>query len=78
MEHITEIFHHQMRFSSLKDSMSADNQVQFIDTFLMYLDSSKLGFTTKQSRVKGTRAIIANRRSKSSLIQNYFQIKENA
>jgi transposase len=53
MQHITGISRHQIRFSSLEDSISADNQVRFIDAFVMYLDFSKLGFTTKTIKSQG-------------------------
>lgn len=53
MQHITGISRHQMRFSSLEDAISADNQVRFIDAFVMCLDFSKLGFTTKTLKSHG-------------------------
>ena len=53
MQHITGISRHQIRFSSLEDSISADNQVRFIDAFVMYLDFTKLGFATKTIKSQG-------------------------
>ena len=46
MQHITGISHHQLRFSSLEDSISADNPVRFIDAFVGILDLTKKGFFT--------------------------------
>jgi transposase len=53
MKHITGISRHQMHISSLEDTISADNQVRFIDAFVMYLNLSKLGFTTKTIKSQG-------------------------
>jgi hypothetical protein len=44
MQHITGISRHQMRFSSLEDTISLDNQVRFIDAFVALIDISKLDF----------------------------------
>lgn len=40
-------------FSSLEDYISAENQVRFIDAFVMYLDFTKLGFITKTVKSQG-------------------------
>ena len=53
MQHISGISRHQLHFSSLEDTISADNQVRFIDAFVMYLDFTKLGFTTKTIKSQG-------------------------
>ena len=53
MQHITGISRHQLHFSSLEDFISADNQVRFIDAFVMYLDFTKLGFTAKTIKSQG-------------------------
>jgi hypothetical protein len=44
MQHITGISRYQMRFSSLEDTISLDNQVRFIDAFVESLELAKLGF----------------------------------
>jgi transposase len=53
MQHITGISRQQLHFSSLEDFISADNQVRFIDAFVMYLDFTKLGFTAKTIKSQG-------------------------
>ena len=53
MQHISGISRHQLHFSSLEDSISADNHVRFIEAFVMYLDFTKLGFTTKTIKIQG-------------------------
>jgi hypothetical protein len=47
MQHITGISRQQMRFSSIKDTISPDNQVQLIDAFVEYIDLSKFDFAEK-------------------------------
>ena len=44
MQHIIGISRQQLRFSSLEDTISPDNQVCFIDTFVEYIELSKIGF----------------------------------
>jgi transposase len=53
MQHITGISRYQMRFSSLEELISTDNQVRFIDAFVMYLYFYKLGFTAKTIKSQG-------------------------
>jgi transposase len=53
MQHITGIFRHKMRFSSLEDTMSSDNQVRFIDAFVELVDISKLDFAIKTLKTEG-------------------------
>lgn len=47
MQHISGISRHQMRISSLEDTISPDNSVRFIDAFVSFLDLSKLGFSVQ-------------------------------
>lgn len=44
MQHISGISRHQMRISSLEDTISPDNPVRFIDAFVSFLDLLKLVF----------------------------------
>ncbi|MFV8348030.1 IS1182 family transposase [Flavobacterium sp. ZB4P13] len=53
MQHITGISRQQMRFSSLEDAISPDNQVRFIDAFVEYLDLIKLGFSVQTLKKEG-------------------------
>ena len=53
MQHITGISRQQMRFSSLEDTISPDNQVRFIDAFVEYIDLSKLDFAVKTLKTEG-------------------------
>ena len=53
MQHITGISRHQLRFSSLEDSISADNPVRFIDAFVGIFDLTKLGFISKSLKREG-------------------------
>lgn len=53
MQHITGISRHQMRFSSLEDAISTDNQVRFIDAFIGHIDLSKLDFAVKTLKTEG-------------------------
>jgi transposase len=53
MQHITGISCQKMRFSSIKDTISTDNQLKFIDAFVEYIDISKLNFTTKTLKTEG-------------------------
>ena len=42
-----------MRFSSIKDTISTDNQVRFIDAFIELIDISKLDFAVKTLKTEG-------------------------
>jgi transposase len=53
MQHIQGISRQQMRFSSLEDAISADNQVRFIDAFVTFLDLEKLGFAVTSIKSEG-------------------------
>ncbi|WP_417940351.1 transposase [Flavobacterium sp. RS13.1] len=53
MQHILGISRQQMRFSSLKEAISADNQVRFIDAFVTFLDLEKLGFAVTSIKSEG-------------------------
>lgn len=53
MQHITGISRQQMRFSSLEDTISPDNEVRFIDAFVEYIDISKLNFAVKTIKTQG-------------------------
>ncbi|MFV8331490.1 hypothetical protein ACNQF8_15085 [Flavobacterium sp. LB3P6] len=53
MQHITGIFRQQIRFSSLEDTISPDNQVRFIDVFVELIEISKLDFAMKALKTKG-------------------------
>jgi transposase len=53
MQHISGISRQQMRFSSLEDTISPDNQVRFIGAFVEYIDLSKLDFTVKTLKTEG-------------------------
>jgi hypothetical protein len=53
MLHSTGISRHQLRFSSLEDTISADNPVRFIDAFVGILDLTKLGFISKSLKSEG-------------------------
>jgi transposase len=53
MQHIIGISRQQMRFSSLEDTISPDNQVRFIDAFVGHIDLCKLGFAIKTLKAEG-------------------------
>ncbi|WP_243694606.1 transposase [Flavobacterium psychrotolerans] len=53
MQHITGTSRHQMRISSLEDAISPDNQVRFIDAFVVFIDLCKLGFTIQPLKKEG-------------------------
>ena len=53
MQHITGISRQQMRFSSLEDTISPDNQVRFINAFVELIDISKLDFAIKTLKIEG-------------------------
>ena len=59
----------QIRFSSLEDAISADNDVHFIDAFVDKLELVKLGVTslTKSEKLKSGRTSYAD----SLLLQVY-------
>src|SRR5690606_10641585 len=59
---ITGLDRHQIRFSSLEDAISADNDVRFIDAFVEKLDLGKLGVTSlsKTEKLKSGRASYAD------------------
>ena len=52
----------QIRFSSLEDAISVDNDVRFIDAFVDKLDFGKLGVKslTKSEKLKSGRASYAD------------------
>jgi transposase len=53
MQHFTGISRQQMRFSSLEDTISPDNQVRLIYDFVEYIDISKLDFAIKTLKTEG-------------------------
>ncbi|MEO8253316.1 MAG: transposase [Flavobacterium sp.] len=53
MQYISGISRHQMRISSLEDTISPDNPVRFIDAFVSFLDLSKLGFSVQTLNKEG-------------------------
>ena len=53
MQHIIGISRQQIRFSSLEDTISPDNQVRFIDSFVEFIDLSKLDFSIKTLKTEG-------------------------
>lgn len=53
MQHILGISRHQLRISSLEDTISPDNQVRFIDVFVSFVDLSKLGFSVQTLKKEG-------------------------
>ena len=53
MQQITGISRLQIRFSSLEDTISPDNQVRFIDAFVELIDLSKLDFAVKTLKTEG-------------------------
>jgi transposase len=53
MQYISGISRHQMRISSLEDTVSPDNPVRFIDAFVSFLDLSKLGFSVQTLNKEG-------------------------
>jgi transposase len=53
MQHITGTSRHQMRISSLEDTISPDNQVRFIDAFVEFVDLSMLGFAVQTIKEEG-------------------------
>ena len=53
MQHITGIARYQMRFSSVEDAISLDNQVRFINVFVESMDLIKLGFSVQTLKKEG-------------------------
>ncbi|WP_208861286.1 hypothetical protein [Flavobacterium oncorhynchi] len=53
MQHITGISRHQMRISSLEELISLDNQVRFVDAFVVNIDLFKLGFAIQTLKKEG-------------------------
>ena len=53
MQHITGISRQQIRFSSLEDTISLDNQVRFIDAFVENINLPKLDFAIKTLKTEG-------------------------
>jgi transposase len=53
MQHISGIPRMQMRFSTLEDTISLDNEVRFIDAFTASIDIVKLGFEIKTIKAEG-------------------------
>nr|WP_315187043.1 hypothetical protein [uncultured Flavobacterium sp.] len=65
MQHITGISRQQMRLSSLEDTISPNNQVRFIDSFVNYIDISKLNFAVKTLKTEVAQVLIQKYFSKS-------------
>ena len=59
MQYITGIPLQQLRFSSLEDTISPDNQVRFIDAFDAYVDRSELNFTVKTLKTESPLNILS-------------------
>ena len=59
MQHIIGISRQQVRFSSLEDTISPDNQVRFIVAFVEYVDRSKLNFAVKTLNTKTPLVILS-------------------
>jgi len=53
MQHIQGISRHQLQISSLEDKITFDNPVRFIDVFVNYIDSVKLGFQHNVLKTEG-------------------------
>ena len=53
MQHITGISRQQIRFSSVEDTISPDNQVRFINVFVELIEISKLDFAVKMLKAEG-------------------------
>ncbi|WP_238160829.1 MULTISPECIES: transposase [Flavobacterium] len=53
MQHITGIPRNQMCFSSLEDTISADNPIRFIDAFAEAVALESLGFTVQTLKTEG-------------------------
>ncbi len=59
MQYISGISRQQMRISSLKDAISPDNQVRFIDAFVENVDLSKLGFGARTLKTESSFHILS-------------------
>lgn len=53
MQHITGTCRRQLRFSSLEDTITAENPIRFIDAFVGIVDMPKLGFSSKPLKSEG-------------------------
>ncbi|WP_223256138.1 IS1182 family transposase [Flavobacterium laiguense] len=53
MQHIPGTSRHQMRISSLEDTISRDNQVRFVDAFVDLVSLAKLGFAVQTLKSEG-------------------------
>lgn len=53
MQHISGISRHQMRFSSLEETINTNNQVRFVDAFVEHIDLSEVGFAVKTLKTEG-------------------------
>ena len=53
MHHIQEIPHNQQQMASLKDKISTDNPVRFIDAFVSFINLKKVGFEPKTLKTEG-------------------------
>ena len=53
MQHVTGISRNQMTFSSLEDTISADNPIRFIDAFVENIDLKALGFEVQTLKSEG-------------------------
>ena len=53
MQHIIRIDRSQVVFMSLKDSVSEDNSVRFIDAFVENIDLKALGFELQTLKTEG-------------------------
>ena len=67
MEFISGINRHQMRLSSLEDSINQDNVVRFVDAFVEKLDIEKLGFVVIKLQKEGRPAF-----DRKVLLKLYF------
>ncbi len=54
MQHIQGISRQQMRFSSLEDAISNDNQVRFIDDFVNVIRLAKFDFEFRTLKSEGS------------------------
>jgi transposase len=53
MQHITGIPRNQMCFSSLEDTISAENPVRFVDAFIEGIELSSVGFSVQSIKAEG-------------------------
>ncbi|MFV8331762.1 hypothetical protein ACNQGB_14960 [Flavobacterium sp. XS1P32] len=59
MQHIIGISHQQLRFTSLEDTISPDNQVRFIDALVEYVYRSKLDFAVESLKTESPLVILS-------------------